>query len=146
MISMQSGWWVLSAILAFYALVRTSDLERASVVTRHCLPVLASAETLPQTLSGVVSHEGRYDYRAWANPELSLEANELSDWDKENETIKVESDRKCHLEDRLGMQPNTECIRMQSQERGEAMRALLQRAQGSGRWHLNRQQKVAVSL
>ena len=140
MISMQSGWWVLSAILAFYALVRTSDLERASVVTRHCLPVLASAETLPQTLSGVVSHEGRYDYRAWANPEVSLEANELSDWDNQSRKRQKVS---------LGRSPRdaTECIRMQSQERGEAMRALLQRAQGSGRWHLNlRQQKVAVSL
>lgn len=72
MISMQSGWWVLSAILAFYVLVRTSDLERASVVTRCHKMSQVIAETLPQTLG--VSHEGRYDYRAWANPEVPLEA------------------------------------------------------------------------
>lgn len=69
MISMQSGWWVLSAILAFYALVRTSDLERASVVTRCHKSLLRLCR---KTLG--VSHEGRYDYRAWANPEVPLEA------------------------------------------------------------------------
>lgn len=53
MISMQSGWWVLSAILAFYALVRTSDLERASVVTRCHKMSQVIAETLPQNSRGV---------------------------------------------------------------------------------------------
>ena len=86
MISMQSGWWVLSAILAFYALVRTSDLERASVVI---------AETWPQTLGchtkvAMTIARGPTQKFLWRQSELL-----------ENDTVKVEfateGDRKCHL-------------------------------------------------
>ena len=88
MISMQSGWWVLSAILAFYVLVRTSDLERASVVTSCHKMSQVIAETLPQTLGchtkvAMTIARGPTQKFLWRQSEL------------ENETGKVEkSDRK----------------------------------------------------
>lgn len=90
MISMQSGWWVLSAILAFYVLVRTSDLERASVVTRchKSLLRLCRKRSGCHTKVAMTIARGPTQKFLWRQSELL-----------ENETVKVEkateSNRKC---------------------------------------------------
>lgn len=62
-ISTTSGWWARSVIRAFCASGRTSSMARAR----------RDRSAKGRRVRGG-GRSGRYDYRAWANPELSWEA------------------------------------------------------------------------